>query len=450
MKKIFTLLFVIGAFIAKAGTPTSAPKAPTLSSSDVLSLFSDAYTNVTVTTWRTSWSSATLTDTMLSGDAVKRYSNLDFVGIEAVNGNSINASAMKYFHVDMWTGNATTFKIKLVDFGSDDMFGGGDDSEHELTFNSPAQDEWISYHIDLADFSNMTGKNNISQIIFAAVPSGTADVWIDNVYFTSKALAPPLAEPTVAAMHPKRKQADVISLYSDTFTNVTVDTYRTSWSAATQTEVKIDTNNILKYSALDFVGIETVGPNLIDAKDMEHFNMDIWSPNSTKIKIKIVDFGADGMFQGGDDSEHEIVIDNPKMEEWVNLHIPLTDFTGLTGKSNIAQIIIVSEPTSTSILYVDNIHFSKESGVGISKVSFDAIEIYPNPAKDVLNVNIEGGAYTISNISVMDQQGKVLMLKNINRSVVSETIDLGAFEQGLYYLNVNTASGSYVQKIFVQ
>ncbi|MEN9345745.1 MAG: hypothetical protein RLZZ60_1214, partial [Bacteroidota bacterium] len=42
-----------------AQTPSSAAPTPTSLAANVISLFSNAYTNVNVDTWRTSWSSAT-------------------------------------------------------------------------------------------------------------------------------------------------------------------------------------------------------------------------------------------------------------------------------------------------------------------------------------------------------------------------------------------------------
>lgn len=449
MKNIITLLLIGAALTSFAGDPTSPPKAPTIPQADVISLFSDAYTDVTVNTWRTGWSNATLTDTNLNGNAVKRYSALDFVGVETVGANSIDVSNMNYIHLDVWTGNATTFRIKLVDFGPNNMFQGGDDSEHEIAFTSPKQDEWISYHIDLKDFANLTGRANISQIIFSGLPTGTADVWIDNVYFTTKALTAPLAEPKVAAMQPKRDTADVISLYSDTFPNVGVDTFRTPWSNAALERVMVAGNNVLKYSALTFVGIETTGANLIDASSMEHFNFDIWSPNSTTFKVKLVDFGADGMFQGGDDTEHELTFDTITKETWMNFHIPLSDFTGLTAKSNIAQIIFVSEPNGTSVVYMDNIHFSKEPVVSVSPIEFDAFNIFPNPAKETLNLNIKG-SFDIQSVSLTDLQGRTVLEIPVNGTQVNERIDISSVKSGVYLVAVATEAGVHHQKLIIQ
>jgi hypothetical protein len=66
---------------------TNLTAAPTLAASNVISMFSDAYTNVTVDTWRTDWSSATLTDLDIAGMLLKKYSALNFVGIEATSNN---------------------------------------------------------------------------------------------------------------------------------------------------------------------------------------------------------------------------------------------------------------------------------------------------------------------------------------------------------------------------
>ena len=45
---------------------------------------------------------------------------------------------MTHFHMDVWTPDVTdgssAYYIKLIDFGADGVYGGGDDVEHELVF----------------------------------------------------------------------------------------------------------------------------------------------------------------------------------------------------------------------------------------------------------------------------------------------------------------------------
>ena len=60
----------------------------------MISLFSGVYADVPVTTWRTDWSNGVLADVDIDGNATKKYSALDFVGIETVGNDLIDASQM--------------------------------------------------------------------------------------------------------------------------------------------------------------------------------------------------------------------------------------------------------------------------------------------------------------------------------------------------------------------
>jgi hypothetical protein len=95
---------------------------------------------------------------------------------------------------------------------------------------------------------------------------------------------------------------------------------------------------------------------------MTHFHLDVWIPDVTTFKVKLVDFGADGAFDGGDDVEHELTFDGastPAMVagSWVGLDIPLASFTGLTTRAHLAQLIVSSNSRATA--YVDNVYFHR-------------------------------------------------------------------------------------------
>ncbi len=331
-------------------TNLDAAPTPIVPAGNVISMFSDAYTNVTVDTWQTSWSQAVLEDISINGNATKKYNSLNFVGIETTS-SPINATAMTYFHTDIWSSNFTEFKVKLVDFGADGSYGGGDDVEHEITIPTPAQEQWVSLDIPLSDFTNLTTRAHIAQLIYVAAPSGSATVYVDNVFFYNQAATPIIAAPT-----PTVPAGNVISMFSDAYTNVAVDTWRTSWSSANLDDVLVAGNSTKRYSSLDFVGVEaTTTP--INATAMTHFHTDIWSADFTNFKIKLVDFGANGAFGGGDDVEHEITFTAPAQGQWVSLDIPLSDFTGLTTREHIAQLIYVGTPSGSPTVYVDNVYF---------------------------------------------------------------------------------------------
>jgi hypothetical protein len=149
---------------------------------EYVSLFSDLDENVAIDTWKTSWSVSEYEEVEFDERLSKHYFNLDFVGIEAI-ANPIDVSNMTHFHTEFYTDNATVFRVKLVNLGPDGVFGGGDDSESEVVIENPAQNQWVSLDIPLSEFENLTGMSNIGQLIYSALPAGTANVYVNNVYF---------------------------------------------------------------------------------------------------------------------------------------------------------------------------------------------------------------------------------------------------------------------------
>lgn len=410
--------------------PMTPAPTPTQDAANVISLFSDAYTNVPVDTWLTGWSAAALTDVSIQGNATKRYANLDFAGIETV-GNQLDITGMTHFHVDVWSADFTFFGIKIVDFGANGVFDGGDDVEHQVNFNNPAQQQWVSLDIPLTSFTGLTTQSNIAQYIIVGQPSGNTVVFLDNMYFYTG--SPVVEAPTEPAPTPIHLQANVISLFSDAYTNVSVDTWRTDWSAADLEDITIQGNPTKKYTNLDFVGIETVA-SPVNASSMEFFHMDIWTPNATSFGVKLVDFGANGVFDGGgDDSEHQINITAPEQQQWVSLDLPLSSFTGLESTEHIAQYILVGQPTGLTTVFVDNVYFYR------TVVNVDDLKVanmpglYPNPAAVGQDVRF-GDAKC--QIEVYDISGR-LVHASLNTYLQTNNLN-----PGIYLVKLRTEDGN--------
>jgi len=177
-----TATYIISYFYS---SPTNPAPAPT--NMNVISMFSDAYTNVNVDTWNTVWSQATYVEDTIAGNPTKKYTNVGFNGIETTT-EPIDASGMTYLHMDIWTPNVTTFNMKLVSFLGDGFQGPNGDSEANLNF-TPKIGEWTQLHIPLADFTNagLTSLDDLNQYIFtSSTPFGSGILFLDNMYFTTE------------------------------------------------------------------------------------------------------------------------------------------------------------------------------------------------------------------------------------------------------------------------
>jgi hypothetical protein len=195
--------------------PLAGPPAPTHPAGDVKSLFSDSYLPaITGITFGTSWSNSVngvecpapqwpncgnRTDLSLAGNNVQRYTGVKFVGVDFASVSKlIDASAMNYFHVDVWTPDATKFGVQLVGFPSAGAGGVGSGVSRTVGFNGTAtygglvppisQGSWISLDIPLALFGDLP-RSKIGQILWldngAISPGGDegGTFFIDNVYF---------------------------------------------------------------------------------------------------------------------------------------------------------------------------------------------------------------------------------------------------------------------------
>ena len=341
--------------------PDAGPPTPTDAAADVVSLFSDAYDDAMVDTWSAVWDVADVEDVVIAGDSIKKYTNLLYAGIEFTS-QTVDATNMTHLRMDVWTPDETTnavFKVKLVDFGADGAFAGGDDTEHEVTIlaaDGLATEEWVRLDLPLADFARLASTDNLAQLIISGDPN---TVYVDNIYFRRGAAPPPDPEPTRAAPTPPHAADSVISLFSDAYTDVTVDTWSAVWDQANVEDVQVSENATKKYTGLAFAGIEFTSQT-VDASEMTHFHMDIWTPDETvnaAFKVKLVDFGADGAYDGGDDTEHEVTITRAQglvTQEWVQLELALADFSGLAARGHLAQLIITGDPNT---VYVDNVYF---------------------------------------------------------------------------------------------
>lgn len=166
--------------------PSAAAASPTLPAQRVISMFSDAYQDVPVESWRAPWggSLAVLEDYVVAGSNTKMYSSLNFVGILFENAK-IDASAMTHLHMDVYAPVGSTFRVKLVSFPSE-LTVGAQTADLILSANTTPTFEagaWSSLDIPLADFElpPVWDWSQVGQLVLSTTDAQL--VLVDNVYW---------------------------------------------------------------------------------------------------------------------------------------------------------------------------------------------------------------------------------------------------------------------------
>jgi hypothetical protein len=182
---------------------------------------------------------------------------------------------------------------------------------------------------------------------------------------------PVLAAPEDDAATPTRDASTVVSIFSDAYTDIT-STFAPAWGqSTTSTEETIAGNKVKKLVNFNFVGFDNLGGNAtnrVSIADVTHVTFDYWTPNGTVLKIKLVDYGADGDYAGDLYQPIVTVTETATQETWTRVELKLSDFTTnndgvnqpLTSDGKIGQLIFEndgSEGAGTETFYIDNIYF---------------------------------------------------------------------------------------------
>ena len=207
------------------------------------------------------------------------------------------------------------------------------------------------------DSGYSTGAGNTFQFIFDQVGSTdyVCDPHAGNMYGTVTVTAAQATEPTEAAPTPPAREAgDVVSIFSDAYTDVTLTELPTSWSDVTTFEATtVASDNVWKLSGLEFLGMVTNYDTGIDVSTMEMLHIDYWVPEgvSNELIIKIVN-----TLDGGEDIES---LGTTVSGSWQSIDIDMTGFVGnLANTEKITQILIDAVNRADTV-FVDNFYFYK-------------------------------------------------------------------------------------------
>ncbi len=339
-------IYMYGAEGSGMDAPTAAASEPIHDSSDVISVYSDAYDDIEGSDFFPNWGQATMaSEVTVAGDNALLYSGLNYQGLQLGVGTDV--SSMAFLHLDYWTANSTALNVFLIS---------GDEVEVAQALQVPGSD-WMSVDIPLEDFSPVD-LTNIIQLKF----DGSGDVYLDNIYFHGQAES---SGPASAAPMPVEDPANVISVYSDHYDDIMGSDYNPNWGQLTLvTEEQIAGDNTLLYSGLNYQGL-ALGMNT-DVNTMEFLHLDYWTSNATTLSVFLI---------SGDAAEVAVPLSVPT-SGWASVDIALGEFAPV----NLSDIIQFKFEGDGDV-YIDNLFF-----YGEGSSTMQPTQPAPTPAQDPTNV----------------------------------------------------------------
>ena len=161
----------------------SADTPPSRKITDVVSVFSSVYDDLTGTDFFPNWGqSTTYAEYDLEGDKMIQYANLNYQGVQF---ETQNVSNMQYLHMDVWTADLAALQIFPISAATGEKF-----VTKELT-----PDSWTTIDIPLSAFTDQgLSMADIFQFKFVDPDNSGKTIFIDNIYFYKNPSEPsPLA-----------------------------------------------------------------------------------------------------------------------------------------------------------------------------------------------------------------------------------------------------------------
>ncbi|MBC7494675.1 MAG: T9SS type A sorting domain-containing protein [Flavobacterium sp.] len=351
--------------------------------------------------------------------------------------------------------NSITFRVKpttgsgngshLLKFEN----GVGGAAQTELAFTTTGT-AWQNITLDFG-----TGLGNYSKVVlFTDFNNGLSGTYLFDDFAGGTNVAPPPAAvpPSIAApTPPARATADVVSIYSDAYSNIAFNNFDAGWCGAATTPVLIAGNNTLrKNPGVACQGIDFAG-NRQNLSAFTHIHFDFYTNDTDLVgdvfNVKLVDF-AGGSSEA---SALEVNINGgttPQLvaNQWVSVDVPITALGGVVAGSlnrgNVAQIGITTA-NLTNVWY-DNIYLHKNTVLGVSNFVDVAFKMYPNPAASELIIESKNPMTSYAVINMLGQE----VGSKITANAV-EIIEISHLQPGMYFLKV-AIDGNFSTQRFIK
>jgi hypothetical protein len=313
----------------------------------------------------------------------------------------------------------------------------------EIKVANTVTNAWEELTFDFSSHIGLPEAIGIDQIVVFPdfnLSGRTQDniIYFDNISF-SPATVP--GSPTEAAPTPTLSEANVISIFSDAYTNIAGVNLNPAWGQSTVvTEITIEGNNTLLYTGLNYQGTEFTAQ---DVSGMTYLHIDYWTDNSTALKFFVI-----SQTPTVDSDYHTFAIVS---EQWASVDIPLTTFPNV-DLTDVFQFKVEGNGT----IYWDNFYFYSNL-VDVDNRSetlpqgFALEQNFPNPFNPTTTIQYELPENAFVNIRIYDLNGRLVnTLVNAQKSAGYKAIKWAgvdnkgkAVSAGLYLYTIE--AGEFIQ-----
>jgi spore maturation protein SpmB len=238
-----------------------------------------------------------------------------------------------------------------------------------------------------------------------------------------------IGSPNIDAPAPSAREVlDVISIFSDSYNNITGANYTPDWQqsgfnfASSIFEPANTGNTALAYPNFNYQGIEF--NSVQDLTSMEFLHLDIWTVKGVIPKITVLSSGTE--------IPHAIT---NRDGAWQSIDIAVAGITG--DLTNVIQLKFTGGNGFSTAIYVDNIYFWREPSLGTNDFEFLNFKAFPNPSQTSWTIKTEN--ITITSIQVFDVLGKNVV--SLFPNTIETVIDGSSLKAGMYVVQIKTLSG---------
>jgi hypothetical protein len=140
----------------------------------------------------------------------------------------------------------------------------------------------------------------------------------------------------------------------------------------------------------------------------------------------------------------------PDATQWASANVDLSAYDGKTGV--IVSFKAISDYGNN--LYFDNINVYNSTTVGIeAPVANNSVSVYPNPAENQFNINLELADNSNVSYSIINNIGQTVLsadLGNLSAGNQIQKINISELAQGIYMVQVNVNGTITTKKLTVK